>query len=368
MNTEAILRVTISLVLVICGFGGVSRGQGLTDEQLKERCIQSIAIVLIGDGEGVVTDIASAVAIKADGVLLMPYHVIKNAKEVQVRLKSGEIFDDVMLLGADERRDVAAIRIQTSDLTARVPVNYDELKIGQSLSIFSHSPTKLWKMTGGNLTGVHLADEVPGAGQGFRIIQFDAILGDEINGGVLFDSKGDPVGLVTKDFPSSQKSGIAIPISNVKALGNAQKTQSLGSGKALNIPSESALKAARNPSKEPKDLLQNSKTIYIDSKTTYFKEQQLINELSKRKEVKDWGWILTTGSWEARNKADLIIEMDHQILSFDFTFTVRHRKSSILISTGKAVIADGASGAPKMADNIVKSLMKVINPPPPNGK
>jgi len=69
------------------------------------------------------------------------------------------------------------------------------------------------------------------------------------------------------------------------------------------------------------------------------------------------------GGWGERNKSDLIIELDHQILSFDFTFSLTHRKTSIIISAGKAVISDGASGAPKMADQIIKSVKQVLQPP-----
>src|ERR1039458_1193654 len=48
---------------------------------------------------------------RSDGVLLTSYHALKNAREVQVRLKSGETFDRAVLMGVDERRDVAAVRI-----------------------------------------------------------------------------------------------------------------------------------------------------------------------------------------------------------------------------------------------------------------
>ena len=78
--------------------------------------------------------------------------------------------------------------------------------------------------------------------------------------------------------------------------------------------------------------------------------------------------MITTGSWDARNKADLIIELDHQILSFDFTFSISHRRTSTLITAGKVVISDGASGAPKMVDKIIKNLNELVTPPKPKVK
>lgn len=361
-------------MLIVClaaatVLSSVGIGQALTTDQISQKCSPSVAVVLVGDGEGVVIKFAPAVVLAADGVLLVPYHVIKDAKEVQVRLKSGEIFDDVKVLGTDDRRDIAAIKIAATDLSVLAPVNYEDLKIGGPLFVFTHRAGALWSLSGGKITAVGLADEVAGAGQGFRVIQFDASPGAGVDGGVIFDAGGNPIGLITSEYTTPVKSGFAIPISNVKALGTAERSSSLRSGRALKMPtSEAAFSAAKNPSNDPKDLLLNSKTIYVETHTSFFKEQQLINELNKRKQVKEWGWVLTTGSWEARNRADMIIELDHQILSFDFTFTVRHRKTSILISAGKAVIADGASGAPKMVDKIIKSISDILSPAPVNQK
>lgn len=356
---------SVAAIAIACSFALFAQSP---DDEIYRRMASSVAVVLVGDGEGVVTGITPAVAIGSNGVLVVPYHVVKDAKEVQVRLKSGEIFDDVFLLGADERRDIAAIRIQATDLSAAEPVNPADLKTGDGLFILAHLPEKLWSASSARVSGFKLADEVPGAGEGFRIVQFDGVIDPGAEGGIVFDSHGNPTAIVTKEFSADQRSGFAIPISNVKGLGGSERTRSYGSGRNLRVPSAAALRAAKNPSKDPKDLLLTSKTVYITSNTTYFKEQQLINELNKRKEIKDWGWVFTTGSWEARNKADLIIELDHQILSFDFTFAIHHRKSSILISAGKAVISDGASGAPKMADKIVKSISDLLNPPPAKGK
>jgi hypothetical protein len=325
----------------------------------------TVAIVLVGDGEGLVTDMAAAISIKPEGVLLVPFHILKDAKEVQVRLKSGEIFDDVSLIAADERRDVAAIKIQTTDLPVSPSAAAEELRAGDNLIIVSHKPGATWSSIVGRLTASSImAQEVPGAGEGFKVIQFDSELPGGIEGAAVFRQDGALIGLMTAENAAPANSGFAVPVAVVKGLASGGgSARSYGSGKALKMPTEAALKAAHNKSTDPKDLLLTSKTVYVTSNTTYFKEQQLINELNKRKEIKQWGWVFVTGSWDTRNKADLIIELDHQILSFDFTFSLRHRKSSIVISAGKAIIADGASGAPKMADKIIKSVSQILDPP-----
>ena len=359
LTTVSLITISLVITCAIASAQNVSTPASIDN---------AVAVVLVGDGEGVVVKLAPAVVIKSDGVLLVPYHVLKDAKQVQVRLKTGEIFDDVALLGSDERRDVAAIKIQASDLTVSTFANNEDLKQGEVLSIVTHAPGHLWTQTAGKFVGSKMADDVPDAGQGFRVVQFDAELTAGMDGGVLFRSDGTPAALMTREINAPANSSFAVLIGSVKPLGNSERGRSFGTGKDLNMPTEASLKAAKNPSTDPKDLFVNSKKVYIETNTTFFKEQQLINELNKRKEIKDWGWVLMTGTWDTRNKADLIIELDHQILSFDFTFTVRHRRTSTLITAGKVIISDGASGAPKMVDKIIKNLNQLLSPPPAKGK
>jgi hypothetical protein len=353
--------------IVVCMVLIPAYGQDGSTSGAIERAQQSVALVLVGDGEGAVVKVAPALIIKPDGVLLVPYHVVKNAKEVQVKLKSGEIFDDVLLLGTDARRDAAAIKIQANDLITVEPTSYEKSLAGASAFLITQAPEKLWNVSTGKLGASNLADEIPGAGEGFRVIKIEMPFSGNEDGGILFTSYGSPLAMVTREFDSPAQEGVAVPVMNIKALGDGARAGSFKSGESLKVPSEAVLKANRDPSTEPKNLLLRSKRVYVESRSSLFKEQQLIAELNKRKEIKDWGWVLTT-AYDASNKADLIISLDHQILSFDFTFAIRHRKTSVLISSGKVIITDGASGAPIMVDKIIKSINQVLGTSAAKGK
>lgn len=344
-------RVVISTALV---FGCLS---AVLSQQSSGTSLSTIAVVLVGDGEGNTIRIAPAVAIKSEGVFLVPLDVVREAKELQIRLQNGEIFDDVSLIGLDGRRNVATIRIRGVELKVADSPNADGLRPGEKLTVVTHLPGNLWSETKGSVTGAKMADEIAGAGQGFRVLQFEAELPGGIDGAVVLNGAGNPVALMTNEVVAPINSGVGIPIVSVKNLGDGGGTRSYGNGKALSLPtSVDSLKIARNPSKDPKDLLLSSKKIYVDSETSLFKQAQLITELKKRKEITELGWIFLEPGWESRNKADLVIELDHQVFTFDFTFTITHRRTSIVIASGKAIIADGASGSKKMGDQIIKSL------------
>ena len=71
----------------------------LTPEQVIEKAMPSVGLVLVGQTEGdTLSSVGSAVVIRENGILLTAYHVVKNAYSLQIRFKNGETFDDVKLL------------------------------------------------------------------------------------------------------------------------------------------------------------------------------------------------------------------------------------------------------------------------------
>jgi serine protease Do len=87
-------------------------------------------VVLAGEGAGRLQSIATGVLISKDGVILTALHAIKGAAEVQVRAANGDVFDRVELLGIDERRDVAALKISAGALPALTPGDAGKLVQG----------------------------------------------------------------------------------------------------------------------------------------------------------------------------------------------------------------------------------------------
>lgn len=372
INTSNTLRTFLSILIFLLMTVIVSEGQQqpadrLTGEQITERVSPSVAVVLAGDNSNNISKVGGGIFVRENGILLTAYHLVKDAKEVQVRLKSGDVFDRVELLGVDVRRDVAALKIPASGIRVLPVVNLDEVKEGAEVYAFSHPVGLTWTSSSGILSAVRLADEVPGAGQGFRLIQFSAPVSSGSSGGVLVDAHGRALGLIVAQLVQGQNLNFAIPISSVTGLANMTATATYNSGSSLSLPQSNNSPAPQIKqvlSRNPKELLLNSKTIYVNSRTTFFKEQQLINEFSKRNFFKERDWQFLDGNWNTRDKADLIIELDHQIFTYTFTFTISHRETSIVLAAGKVIILDGAAGAPKMVDRMIEKLSDVIAPKP----
>lgn len=146
----------------------------LSQAQIVERAYPAVAMVLASESPTETASVGTALAVRENGILLTAYHVIRDANAVQVRLKSGEVFDQVQLLGVDERRDIAAIRITASGLTVLPVAGASTTNPGDPITTISHPQALPWSASSGVVSALRMADEVPGAGSGYRIIQFTA--------------------------------------------------------------------------------------------------------------------------------------------------------------------------------------------------
>ena len=190
-------------------------GQGNAD--IFHKAEQSMALVIVGDGGGRVLSVSTGVIIRSDGILLTAYHPLKGAQEVQVRLSDGEIYDQVDLMGFDERRDVAALHFTASGLASFAGAALEEAMMGDKIHVLNADGAMAWSSSDGILGPVRLADEVMGAGHGYRVIQFMAPIPQGALGGALVNSRGQLLGIIT----GSQNTGgqqFAVPVESVAGL------------------------------------------------------------------------------------------------------------------------------------------------------
>jgi S1-C subfamily serine protease len=86
---------------------------------------------------------------------------------------------------------------------------------------------------------VRAADELPGAGTGYRLMQFTAPASPGSSGGVLFDRKGAAVALVVAALPQGQNLNFGVPLDAVIGLADAAPSKNFANGADGLIPPES---------------------------------------------------------------------------------------------------------------------------------
>jgi S1-C subfamily serine protease len=243
-------------------------------------------IILAGEGAGRLNSISTGVIISKDGVILTALHAVKGAAEVQVRMPNGDVFDRVDLLGSDERRDVAALKISAGALPT-IPVgNTSNLAQGDPVYAVTNAGGLTWSATEGILSAIRPADEIPGAGSGFRLLQFTAPVAPGSSGGALVDRTGSLIGIITSGKGTA---AFAVPIESVLGLSDSGHRVAFGSGSSLQLPAALAASVPQSSAAiagaDPKQILKQAKTIYIHSKTMFLTVDTLDRALALQKNL-----------------------------------------------------------------------------------
>lgn len=110
------------------------------------------------------------------------------------------------------------------------------------------------------------------------------------------------------------------------------------------------LEAAR-PS--PVDVLRSAQTIFIRTKSSYFKPAALEQELLDRSEVQTWGLIIS----REETNADLIIEVDRKLFTNKFVYSVIEPRTNTVLISGK-IGSLGGTVEGQIANGFVKRLQR----------
>ena len=239
-------------------------------EAILTRARAATVVILAGEGAGRLHLVGTGILIRPDGTILTALHVVKGAAEVQVRLGNGEVFDQVDMLGFDERRDVAALKIPAAGLPHLSPAAQSEQTVGETVYAITNANGLNWSATRGMLSATRPAADIPGAGEGFRLLQFTAPIGPGSSGSALLNASGEVIGVITG---GAANAGFAVPIANAVGLADSAQRTRFGSGAALQLPAkriaDTPQSSAQLDGVNPKGLLQRAKTLYLVSKTSF---------------------------------------------------------------------------------------------------
>jgi S1-C subfamily serine protease len=166
-----------------------------------------------GQGSGFVID--------KDGHIITNYHVIADARQVEVTLHNRRKYR-ATVVGTDPSHDLAVIQIKAPDLTAAVLGDSRNLKVGQKVYAIGNPFGLSGTMTRGIVSSIRPVRE-PNGSMIDEAIQTDAAINPGNSGGPLLNWHGEVIGINTMILSSvGQNAGIgfAIPINTAKAVLN----------------------------------------------------------------------------------------------------------------------------------------------------
>ena len=163
------------------------------------------ALVVIETDEG----LASGFIIKSDGIIVTNNHVVADAKEMSVKLQSGEVYRKVYLLSADPTNDLAFIKIEAVDLPTIPLGNSNKVQVGDAVLLVGAPQGLEQTASDGLISGIRLDD-------GIKILQTSAAASHGSSGGPLLNRSGEAVGVMSFKVVNGENLNFTIPINYVR--------------------------------------------------------------------------------------------------------------------------------------------------------
>jgi S1-C subfamily serine protease len=166
-----------------------------------------------GQGSGFIID--------KEGHILTNYHVIADARQVEVTLHNRKKYR-ATVIGTDRSHDLAVIQIKGPDLAPMVLGESKNLQVGQKVYAIGNPFGLSGTMTRGIISSIRPVQEPDGMVID-EAIQTDAAINPGNSGGPLLNWHGEVIGIntmIASNVGQSAGIGFAIPINTAKAVLN----------------------------------------------------------------------------------------------------------------------------------------------------
>jgi S1-C subfamily serine protease len=166
-----------------------------------------------GQGSGFVFD--------KEGHILTNYHVIEDARQVEVTLHNRKKYK-ATIVGTDKSHDLAIVQIKAPDLQPMILGDSTNLQVGQKVYAIGNPFGLAGTLTRGIVSSIRQVQEPDGLVIE-EAIQTDAAINPGNSGGPLLNWHGEVIGINTMIASSVGQSagiGFAIPINTAKAVVN----------------------------------------------------------------------------------------------------------------------------------------------------
>jgi S1-C subfamily serine protease len=166
-----------------------------------------------GQGSGFVIDKA--------GHILTNYHVIADARQVEVTLHNRKKYK-ATIVGVDKSHDLAIVQIKAPDLQAMTLGDSTNLQVGQKVYAIGNPFGLAGTLTQGIVSSIRQVQEPDGLVID-EAIQTDAAINPGNSGGPLLNWHGEVIGIntiIASSVGQSAGIGFAIPVNTAKAVVN----------------------------------------------------------------------------------------------------------------------------------------------------
>lgn len=204
MNRVRILAVGVMMSILLPGH---LCAQAANIKELVKRESPAIVAVYSLNAQGEVQGTGTGFIVRADGMIITNFHVIKGASNALIKLRNGEVYNRVWVIDFHPRRDIAVLKIQAIGLPT--------VTLGDSEAVEQGD----WCVAIGNPKGLEhtVSDGLISAMRimkGNKMFQISTPISPGSSGGPLYNSQGEVIGITSAALVGEgvQNLNFAVPL------------------------------------------------------------------------------------------------------------------------------------------------------------
>jgi hypothetical protein len=187
-----------------------AEAQVLQPRDIAARARPAVVLITAMDGSRTLGT-GSGFLVSADGMVVTNRHVIEDARNLEIRLATGEVYDRVLLVSEDERRDLAILRIPGSGLPHLSLGDDRTLAVGDPIYVLGNPRGLDGTFSDGLVSARRVMD-------GVSMLQITAPISPGSSGGPVMDRSGKVVAVATASFVDGQNLNLAVPARDAAGL------------------------------------------------------------------------------------------------------------------------------------------------------
>lgn len=177
-------------------------------EILKEND-SALALIVSADDSSV--SLGSGFFIGDGSAIVTNFHVIAGASAVVVKTGSGQILHASSVYAFDDKRDLAILKVPTTNSHIARMGNSDKVVVGSPIVVIGNPEGLEKSVSNGLVSGVRTLE-------GQKLFQISAPVSHGSSGGPVFDDQGDVIAIVCAFLSDGQNLNFAIPINQLTEL------------------------------------------------------------------------------------------------------------------------------------------------------
>lgn len=181
---------------------------------------KTVVIVATFDENGNPLGQGSGFIVRADGAVVTNYHVLHEAKRINVKVGS-KILEVQGLINADKENDLVILKVKGDGLPVVKLGDIEKVSTGQKIYSIS-SPKGLENtISDGILSGIREIEP------GKKVLQITAPISPGSSGGPVFNENGEVIGITTFLIKEAQNLNFAMPVNLISGHINNKKVTAL---------------------------------------------------------------------------------------------------------------------------------------------